>query len=314
MPSPCGLITFKGGGTISSYDSSAPLNNGSPSIQSYDGNLGANGNVNTANNTVINGTFASPDTGVGACAAGSPDAVSGAGRITGCMTGTTNCGTPIVPLPQTVSYPPPTIPSSVPPPAKSVASGDSLQPCTSKCPSNGGNGNYGDINISGGTVTFNPGGTNPQTCGPGIYYVNSITVSGQGQIQVAPCPGTGGAGQPAAQYQPVIINVVGAGSTTPITLTGQGFVNPSYDASIMQIEYAGTGAVKIAGNGAASGVIYAPNAPITLDGNGAIYGSVIGASLTDNGNPVTINYDRQLANKLLLPGNWTLDTFTWSKF
>lgn len=307
VANPCGLITFNGGGTVSSYDSSAPLDShGNPVLQSYDGNLGANGNVNTANNTTINGSFSSPDTGVGNCASGAPSAVSGGGTITGCQTSTTNCGTSVVQMPQVTQYPIPSIPSSVPSPATNVSSTASLTPCVSNCPKNGANnGNYGDISLSGGTVTFTPG-VSGTTCVAGIYYVNSITLSGNGKITVAPCAdGT---------YQPVIINVVGQNNSAPLTLTGNGLANPSYQAGIMQIDYSGTGAVAVKGNGTAAAVIYAPNAPVTLTGNGAIYGSVIGASLTDNGNPVTINYDRQLSTRLQMPGNWTMDTFTWSKF
>jgi len=40
------------------------LSGGQPVTQTYEGNLGSNGNVNTAANTTINGTFSSPDTGV----------------------------------------------------------------------------------------------------------------------------------------------------------------------------------------------------------------------------------------------------------
>jgi hypothetical protein len=111
-----------------------------------------------------------------------------------------------------------------------------------------------------------------------------------------------------------MINIVGQGQSTVLDLGGNGFVNPNFDASLIQFQYNGTGAINIHGNGASSGVIYAPNAPVTLSGNGTIYGSVIGASLLANGNPVAIHYDRNLQNNLVTVGNWTMDTFTWSKF
>jgi hypothetical protein len=82
----------------------------------------------------------------------------------------------------------------------------------------------------------------------------------------------------------------------------------------MQFQYSGTAAINLHGNGSSSAIIFAPNAPVTLAGNGTIYGSVIGSQLLANGNPVTIHYDRNLSNKLFTVGNWTLDTFTWSKF
>lgn len=319
----CGSILFNGGGTIDSYDSSTlPANSPPPVTQAYMGNLGANGNVNTAANTVINGTFSSPDTGVGACGAGGTvDALSGnTTAVTGCSQGPTNCLPPpgLVRLPQAMTYPLPTIPSSVPPPASSVANGDSLTPCdsTGTCPQNGNNhGNYSDINLSGNdSVTLNPAGNNAANCAPGIYYLNSISLSGNATINIAPCPGTGGGPGNPAVYMPVIINVVGQGSATPLDIGGNGFANPGFNSSLIQIQYNGTGAINLHGNGASSAVIYAPNAPITLSGNGTIYGAVVGSTLTANGTPVTIHYDRALQNNLVTVGNWTMDTFTWSKY
>src|SRR6266481_9225102 len=90
----CGSISFNGGGTINSYDSgNMTLDaSGNPVTQTYMGNLGSNGNVNTAAGTTINGTFSSPDTGVGACSAGGVDALSGnTTAVTGCGMSPTNC-------------------------------------------------------------------------------------------------------------------------------------------------------------------------------------------------------------------------------
>lgn len=322
----CGSISFSGGGTVDSYDSSAlALSGGAPVVQTYMGNLGSNGNVNTASNTVINGTFSSPDTGVGGCAAGNVDALSGnTAAVTGCAASATNCvpapGT--VRLPASVTYPLPTIPSTTPNPTGSANGGDILTPCISNCPHNGnGNGptgSYGDISVSGNSsqiVHFTPGVVGG-VCVPGVYYVNSISLSGSASIQVDPCPGTGPGSLPyvPAVYQPVMINIVGQNQSTVLDLGGNGISNPNFDASLVQIQYNGTGAINIHGNGASSGVIYAPNAPVTLSGNGTIYGSVIGASLQANGTPVAIHYDRNLQNNLVTVGNWTMDTFTWSKF
>jgi Tfp pilus assembly protein PilX len=320
----CGSISFNGGGQVDSYDSSAlALSGGAPVVQTYMGNLGSNGNVNTASNTVINGTFSSPDTGVGGCAAGNVDALSGnTAAITGCSSSPTSCvpAPGLTRLPQAVTFPLPTIPNSTPNPTGSASGGSILTPCVSNCPHNGNGGgatgSYGDISVSGNSsqiVHFTPGVVGG-VCVPGVYYVNSISLAGSASIQVDPCPGTGGNGQPPAQYLPVMINIVGQGQSTVLDLGGNGFVNPNFDASLIQFQYNGTGAINIHGNGASSGVIYAPNAPVTLSGNGTIYGSVIGASLLANGNPVAIHYDRNLQNNLVTVGNWTMDTFTWSKF
>src|SRR4029077_2338184 len=136
----CGSISFNGGGTIDSYNSSnMAMSGGQPVTQQYDGNLGSNGNVNTAANTTINGTFSSPDTGVGACGGGGGvDALSGnTGAVTGCSLSTTSCAPPgLVKLPQTVTMVTPQIPTTVPPPAPGVSSPSTLTPCSGVCPAN----------------------------------------------------------------------------------------------------------------------------------------------------------------------------------
>jgi hypothetical protein len=215
----------------------------------------------------------------------------------------------------------PQIPTSVPPPSTNLGNSNApitLTPCSGICPDNGaGNGNYGDVIISGGAsnvVTFVPavvGGV----CQPGTYYVNSISLAGNASMAVGPCPGTGPGTANPAVYQPVIINVVGANQPTPLNIGGNGFANPTFNSTLLQIQYAGTGAINLHGNGSSSAVLYAPNAGITFTGNAQWYGSVIGNTITAiGGASVSIHYDRALQNNLMTVGNWTLDTFTWSKF
>ena len=84
---------------------------------------------------------------------------------------------------------------------------------------------------------------------------------------------------------------------------------------MLQIQYAGTGAINLHGNGSSTAVLYAPNSPITFSGNANWYGSVIGKTIQSNGGAsVSIHYDRALQANLATVGNWTLDSFTWSKF
>jgi hypothetical protein len=84
---------------------------------------------------------------------------------------------------------------------------------------------------------------------------------------------------------------------------------------MLQIQYGGTGAINLHGNGSSTGVLYAPNSAITFSGNAQWYGSVIGKTLQSNGGAsVSIHYDRALQANLATVGNWTLDSFTWSKF
>src|SRR6267143_4856769 len=135
----CGSISFNAGGTIDSFDSSnLALSGGTPVTQTYMGNLGSNGNVNTATGTVINGTFSSPDTGVGACGGGGGvTALSGAGAVTGFSTSTTGIPAPgLVKLPQTVTMVTPQIPTSVPPPSTNLGNSNAritLTPGSGSC-------------------------------------------------------------------------------------------------------------------------------------------------------------------------------------
>jgi Tfp pilus assembly protein PilX len=315
----CGSIQFNGGGTIDSYDSgNLTLNGGAPVTQAYDGSLGSNGNLNAAPGTTVNGIFASPDTGVGSCSAGAPDALSGnTTAVTGCMTGTTNCGAPLVTLHQAQSYTNPVTDYPTCTGAGIAAcDGTTATALDQTSPGNTINpGNYGDLSLAGQkTLTLNPSGTSAANCSIGIYYINSISLAGKASLTVGPCPGTGGNTGVAAVYQPVIVNIVGANGATALDIGGNGIANPGFNSSLIQFNYAGTGSINLHGNGSTSAVIYAPNASITLAGNGTIYGSVIGNTLVANGNPVSLHYDRQLANNLKVAGNWTLDTFTWSKY
>src|SRR6266478_10115421 len=321
----CGSISFNGGGTIDSYDSgSLALSGGNPVTQTYEGNLGSNGNVNTAAHTVINGTFSSPDTGVGACSAGNVDALSGnTTSVTGCGTSPTNClpAPGLIKLPQAVTLVTPVIPLTVATPAPNLGNGNvplTLTPCSANCDGVlNTTGNYGNISISGGNsniATFVPalvGGA----CVPGTYYVNSISLAGNASIAIGPCPGTGtGPGNPAV-YQPVIINVVGNAQATPLDIGGNGISNNTFNSTLLQIQYAGTGTINLHGNGQSTAVLYAPNAGLNFTGNANWYGSVIGKTINSNGNAsVSIHYDRALQKNLMTVGNWTMDTFTWSKF
>jgi Tfp pilus assembly protein PilX len=315
----CGSINFNGNGVIDSYDSA----NLAAGMQGYDANLGSNGNINTANNTVINGTFSTPDTGVGNCAAGNVDALTGnINALTGCQTaaqvasgGCQGGSGAIVHLAQTVNYPTPTIPATVPTPISAVPGSNQLTACgpsAAACP--GATGNYGDISSSGGTtVTLNPyidTTTTPPTCKSGVYYINSISQSGNASLQIAACPaGYTGAGQ----YFPIIVNIVGQNQSDPLNLVGNGLVNPSLNPAMAQFQYAGTANVNLKGNGQSAGTLYAPNANLTFSGNGDWYGSVIANRIASNGNGA-IHYDRRLQADLMTVSNWTLDSFNWSKF
>jgi hypothetical protein len=229
--------------------------------------------------------------------------------VSDCEVSATSCGTTYeVKLPQSVTYPTPVTayPSGV---TESTlpSSGGTLTPGnTAQC--TGGVGCYGDISSS---ITLMPTitGSGPsQTCGPATYYVNTLSLNGQKSITVGTCPN--------GSYQPVILNVVDVNNSgSPISIGGGSVANGSLNPAYLQIQYAGTGTISIHGGSTAAAVLYAPNSPVTLNGaNSAWYGSLITNTLTLNGNGASVHYDRQLLNSLQTLGNWTMDTFTWSKY
>jgi len=279
----CGALSFTGNGTTNGYDSSALTSSGGvvqpptgSGLLGYGGNVGTNGNqTDSGSNPTINGTLSTPNSGFGVCSAGNVTAFSGnsLNQITGGL----------VQLPQAITFPTPTIP---PPGATNVSSTTTLAP-----------GNYGDVNLASKDVL---------TLTPGVYNINSISITGNAQLVVAPDPITG-------QYGPIIVNVTGNNQTTPIDLEGNGISNPTYDPSILQFLYAGSGTLKIAGSGASAAVVYAPNATADFKGNGTFYGSVIAKTLLDVGNGA-IYYDLKLKKKLFTIGNYVLNAFTWNKY
>jgi Tfp pilus assembly protein PilX len=291
----CGALTFGGGGTTDSYDSS----NIAAGIQLYGGNVGTNGNLSTLGNpTTINGNLSTPKTGVGACSNSGVTAwTSKNGTVTGGL----------VELPQAIVYPTPPAPSPTPPLTNttlnnsaanctgvvgctfnSVTKDFTLSPGVCPNPSILGPGLYGNITIQGNVHVST-----------GCYNINSLTENGQGALIV--------------DSGPVIINIAGTSQTTPVDLTGGGIINNSLLPSNLQILYGGTGNIKLAGGAAAAALIYAPNAPYSLTGGSDWYGAIIGGVLTDMGG-THIHYDRQLQNSAYLLGNFTLGSFTWKKY
>jgi Tfp pilus assembly protein PilX len=304
----CGSISFSGGGNINSYDSG----NIAGGIQNYDGNLGSNGNLNAAPNTNVDGTFSTPRTGVGNCAAGAPDAISGnTTAVTGCESSTqlanSTCGAGLVPLSQQVVYQAPVIPSTLP---GTVLTPTTVAGVTSLVP-----GSYTDISqVGSGETTFNPQltGTPPnQICSAGVYYIDSLTLGGSGVLDVAPCPLT--STTPGA-HMDIIINVLNTTNTNPVSIQGGSFANPTLDPRLFQIQYAGTGTLDFGGNPTAAGLVYAPNATVNMHGsNSDWYGSIIAKTISMASSGISLHYDRRLSADLFTVGNWTLDSFNWSK-
>ena len=295
----CGQLSFTGNGTTNGYDSSSlPVNGGvvqaptGANMLGYGGNVGTNGNqTDSGANVQINGTLSTPNAGFGVCTAGNVTALSGnANQVTGGL----------IQLPQAVTFPTPVIPV---PGGTNISATSTLGPTVDLAHCGAAAGlaantcAYGDITLSGNSVV---------TLYPGTYNVNSLSITGKGQLVIAPDPVT-------HQYGPVVINVAGNNNATPIDLEGNGISNPTYDPSLLQFLYAGNGTIKIAGNGASAAVLYAPNATADLKGNGTFYGSVIANQLLDVGNGA-IYYDMKLKKKLFTVGNYVLNSFTWNKY
>jgi Tfp pilus assembly protein PilX len=298
----CGAMAFSGGGVTDSYDSSlltvdaAGVATPPASFSTFGGNAGSNGNL--AENgapTTIYGTFSSPDTGVGNCSGGNVPAWTDNGNA--------QVAGGLVKLPQIVTFPSPLITAPQPgAPNESVNTGDiTATPVTCGMTFAPNATGYGDINLNGHGVLC---------LTPGVYNINSISDTGA-NTGVVIVPYT--TGPLTGQYGQVVLNVTGNGQTTPISLTGNGLQNPTLNPADLQINYAGTGTVKIAGNSESAMVIYAPNANVTLTGGSDFYGAVLGNTVTDAGG-TAIHYDRNLSKNTYIVSNFMLDSFSWARF
>lgn len=296
----CSALNFGGGGFTDSYDSqNLNMANGFPSTDDYSGNVGTNGNLTAiGSTTVIQGSLSTPRTGVGSCTSSNVTAqtLSGGASVTYGLTQ----------LSQNISYPTPPPPNPLPPTTSvgftqnggcpagfgaactATPNGAALDPQAS-----GGTLYMGDVTTNGGSILILRGGT---------YVINSLLMNGNSKIVVDTTNG-----------QPVVIKVAGVGVTTPITITGQGLVNTTYDPSQFRFEYGGTGGVKLAGGDQTSALFYAPNAVGSISGGADLWGAIVVNKLTDMGG-AAVHYDRRLANASMTAGNYMMSAFTWKNY
>jgi hypothetical protein len=285
----CGTLNFKGNTTkTGSYDSTA-LVGGNAVISDSGGNVGTNGNLTEAGGATINGTLSTPRVGVGSCSSGNVDALSSSGgaSITGPVgcSGNLNCA--VIQLPQAVNMPTPAAPNPMPPTTSYNGNNQTLV--------NGAD--VGDVTVDAGkTLTLCAAG---QTC---TITMNSLKLNGNGSIVV---------------LGNVILNIGGKDSsgnwlTTPIDFTGGSVTNASLDPSKFQVQYAGTGNVKLNGGAQNAAMIYAPNADASFNGGGDFYGAVVASTVTDNGG-ANIYYDRHLTKDFFVVGNAMMSSFSWKK-
>jgi Tfp pilus assembly protein PilX len=290
----CGALTFSGNLTTNtdSYDSSVPFVPGqmAPTITLSGGNVGTNGNLTQAGQSTIHGKLSSPRVGVGNCSSGNVDALSSSGGAT------VNGHSPPLPgdliqLPQAVTLAPPAAPNPLPP--TTAFNGDDLT-----LPSVVNPGPFGDVTVSNNkTLTLGALGMTTH------ITMNTFTMSGNADLVIL---GT------------VILNVADQGGvTTPITFTGNvssGNVGSAkFNPSNFQIQYAGTGEIKVAGNSALTAMIYAPNAAAKFTGGADFYGSVVAQTVSDTGG-ASIHYDRSLSSQFFSVGNPMMSAFNWKKY
>jgi Tfp pilus assembly protein PilX len=174
---------------------------------------------------------------------------------------------------QPYTFPTPADPVPMPP-ATPYTGGPNLVP-----------GTYGAITLTGGTLTL----------APGTYNIYSLNISGgSSSITVNP-PGS------------VVLNFPAA-SAAPISITGQGIVNPTLIANDFQINYGGTGVVFIAGKGKEYCIVDAPNAAVQVEGNGDTFGRIIGRTIDYGGNG-KFHFDKASALGPPNNGPYTLISF-----
>jgi Tfp pilus assembly protein PilX len=318
----CGALSFGGHASVKSYDSSKlPAGTTKPTVAAgtlidAGGDVGTNGNLTVGGSADVGGKLSTPREGVGACS-------NGGNIASDAFTGSLTAVGQIVKLPKAIVYPPPSMPAQSP---LADVSGGGVT-----CAGLG----LTALNCTavGSTITLRQTVGVPFPTLPSItlqshtnlvltasnpasrYNVNSITLEGGSTIGIA-------ATSPA---EGVILGVVGKDSAgaaiaIPVNLTGGSQTAvvgcatcSNYDASMLQMVYAGAGELKVGGNNDSVMTVYAPNAQFTLSGTGDVYGSILAHRVDDQGNGA-INYDRRLLHDFWVLGNPMVGTFTWQRY
>jgi Tfp pilus assembly protein PilX len=277
----CDSLSFAGGATTDSYDSTDRLlapPGWVPDPDDHGADVGTNGGLTDSGaQTTIGGTLSTPRTGVGTC-----------GRV---VTAATNGVAPaggLVKLPQSVHFPTPPDPNPLPPTTTSAWGSMTIDPAAS-----GGVVTFGDVDVGSHAQVHLKAGT---------YVINSFTMNANAQIIV--------------DSGPVIFHIAGQGfdaNETVVKITGNGVSNTTYDPMNLQFRYGGSANIDLAGGAQTSALIYAPNAGGQFTGGADFYGAVILKQLKAAGG-AAIHYDRNLARTLLMPGQFTMNQFTWKAF
>jgi hypothetical protein len=328
----CGAVTFGGNSTINSYDSTGMTGSTAPTMLATGGNVGTNGNLAISGSVDVQGNLYTPRTGVGDCSNGVNGATealteSGNAAINGSM----------IQLPTTVVYPTPMLPGPSLLPAVSLSSGGTsattcgllgLTPGTAANVATGA----AQCNVTGDTITVTSFGLSGLSL-PSISltsHVDLVLVAGSpaAQINFNSISLSGGSTvgiSATSSTQSAVVGIIGKNPdnstiATPVDFTGGTYASvvgcascSAFDASMMQIVYAGTGEIRMTGNSGAATTIYAPNALFTLSGTADIYGSVLAKRVNNTGN-ANIHYDQRLKHDFWVAGNPLMGTFNWKRF
>jgi hypothetical protein len=269
----CGSLSLGGGVVTDSYDSSNMTMTGG-----HPATQPISGNVGTNGNLTEGG---------GTVVNGSLSTPrTGVGHCTaGAVDALTSNGNAVVTggmvqLPQAVSFVSPALPNPLPPVTNLIYSSNIVLPP----------GTYGDLKMTAGAALHLTAGT---------YNLNSVSLVGNSTLII--------------DSGPVIMNVVGTGQTYPIDFSGGSVSNPSFIPKNLQIQYAGTDGLKISGGADTAMMVYAPNAAVKLVGGSGIWGSVMGATIDDNGG-TAVHYDRDLPTEFFTSWNSMLSSFSWKKY
>jgi hypothetical protein len=292
----CGSVTVGGNASTDSYDSR--FGTYATTQTNADGDLGTNGNVTLlGTSTTVHGDVESPNTGSGpnpSCSAGSVDALQYSGGST-VTQGTTQLSAPI-------PYPTPAAPSPAPPTTTQSITGNNnlcgtganvIAGCTVNALPNTidfAPGSYGNVSVNGNTLRLSAG----------TYTMNSLGLGGGAILQIV--------------SGPVVIQLAGnslSGANPVLSFGGSSqLVNATSAASNFQVVYGGTADINMNGGASAYGVVYAPNSNIGFNGGSNWYGAVVGNTIGDNGG-VNLHYDRSLADKFWIVGNYRVASVSW---
>jgi len=253
----CGSIVVSGGSTVDSFNSTQGF---AASHLLSGGNVGTNGNVTlNGGKSAIYGSAAVPMTTTGNCSKTSLTGVttSGGAQVTGGL----------IPLNTSLNYPVPPAPTPAPPTNTQNISGScgSISTCTntgtktiSLAP-----GQYGNLNISGGTTAH---------FSKGAYNINSLSLTGQSILYV--------------DSGPVVVNLAGAslnGGNAAMDASGGTIQNPSGNPANLQFTYAGSRGLNLSGGSASYATVDAPNALVNISGGSDFFGSIIASTVTNSG-------------------------------